>query len=89
MLTEIWNAINVLFPGLSLRQVMCDLARHLPLGSATAPMHQERVRSVFDRLISKTHVEHALIQPNGQHNDIPPVSIFPIFLPFMAALITS
>lgn len=38
-------------------------------------MHQERLRAVFDSLVSKTHVTHALIQPDDYHNDIPTVGV--------------
>ena len=31
-------------------------------------------RTVFDRLLAKTHVQHALIQPDGRHNEFPSVS---------------
>ncbi|KAK0625331.1 hypothetical protein B0T17DRAFT_270311 [Bombardia bombarda] len=34
-------------------------------------MGQHESRAVFDSLLAKTHVEHALLQPDGRHNDIP------------------
>lgn len=40
-------------------------------------MGQNISRAAFDGLLAKTHVEHALIQPNDGHNDIPTVSAQP------------
>ncbi|KAK3321653.1 hypothetical protein B0H66DRAFT_618640 [Apodospora peruviana] len=34
-------------------------------------MGQQVSRTVFDSLLAKTHVEHALIQPDERHNNIP------------------
>ncbi|KAK3896926.1 hypothetical protein C8A05DRAFT_39528 [Staphylotrichum tortipilum] len=34
-------------------------------------MAQKSSRAVFDSLLTKTHVQHALIQPDGRHNEIP------------------
>ncbi|GAB1317604.1 Oxidoreductase AflY [Madurella fahalii] len=34
-------------------------------------MGQQGSRAAFDSLLAKTHVQHALVQPGGQHNDIP------------------
>ncbi|KAK0611590.1 hypothetical protein B0T14DRAFT_441322 [Immersiella caudata] len=36
-------------------------------------MGQQISRTVFDGLLAKTHVQHALIQPNGRHNDLPTI----------------
>jgi hypothetical protein len=37
-------------------------------------MGQQISRTVFDGLLAKTHVQHALIQPDGRHNDVPTVT---------------
>ncbi|KAK1757250.1 oxidoreductase AflY [Echria macrotheca] len=34
-------------------------------------MGQQVSRAAFDGLLTKTHVQHALIQPDGRHNDVP------------------
>ncbi|KAK3985621.1 oxidoreductase AflY [Cladorrhinum sp. PSN332] len=34
-------------------------------------MGQQTSRTVFDGVLTKTHVEHALVQHDGQHNDLP------------------
>jgi len=34
-------------------------------------MGQQNSRVVFDGVLTKTHVEHALVQQDGQHNDLP------------------
>ncbi|KAK4231962.1 oxidoreductase AflY [Podospora fimiseda] len=34
-------------------------------------MGQQTSRAVFDGVLTKTHVEHALVQQDGQHNDLP------------------
>lgn len=39
---------------------------------------QKSSRAVFDSLLAKTHVQHALIQPDGRHNEIPGVSQVPV-----------
>jgi len=44
-------------------------------GQQVEGMGQGTSRSVFDSLLAKTHIEHALIQPDGGHNDIPTVRI--------------
>lgn len=36
-------------------------------------MGQQNSRPVFDSKLTKSHVEHALIQQDGRHNDIPTV----------------
>jgi hypothetical protein len=38
-------------------------------------MGQQVSRLAFDSFLTKTHVQHALIQPDGRHNDIPTVSM--------------
>jgi hypothetical protein len=41
-------------------------------------MMAERVsRAVFDGLLAKTHVQHALVQLDGQYNQLPSVSLRP------------
>ncbi|KAL2137137.1 hypothetical protein VTI74DRAFT_8769 [Chaetomium olivicolor] len=32
---------------------------------------QQGARSAFDKLLAKTHVQHALLQPDGRYNEIP------------------
>lgn len=51
-----------------------------PAGSIITPsmlpsgnMGQQASRSAFDSLLTRTHVQHALIQPDGRHNDVPTV----------------
>lgn len=34
-------------------------------------MGQEGSRTAFDSLVTKNHVQHALIQERGEHNGIP------------------
>ncbi|KAK4160110.1 oxidoreductase AflY [Cladorrhinum sp. PSN259] len=34
-------------------------------------MGQQTSRTVFDGFLTRTHVEHALVQQDGQHNDLP------------------
>ncbi|KAK5662580.1 hypothetical protein OQA88_8493 [Cercophora sp. LCS_1] len=43
-------------------------------------MAQQSSRSEFDRLLAKTHVEHALIQSSGRHNDVPTALATAFFL---------
>ncbi|KAK0612660.1 hypothetical protein B0T17DRAFT_544229 [Bombardia bombarda] len=33
-------------------------------------MGQHESRAVFDSLLARTHVEHALLQPEDRHNEI-------------------
>ncbi|KAK0725326.1 hypothetical protein B0H67DRAFT_641768 [Lasiosphaeris hirsuta] len=43
-------------------------------------MGQQQSRPVFDALLAKTHVQHALIQPDGVHNDAPTALATVVFL---------
>ncbi|KAK4203582.1 hypothetical protein QBC40DRAFT_316332 [Triangularia verruculosa] len=43
-------------------------------------MGQQTSRPVFDSKLTKSHVEHALIQQDGRHNDIPTVLATLLFL---------
>lgn len=36
-------------------------------------MAQPSSQAAFNSLLTKTHVQHALIQPGGRHNDLPTV----------------
>jgi hypothetical protein len=36
-------------------------------------MAQPSSQATFNSLLTKTHVQHALIQPGGRHNDLPTV----------------
>lgn len=38
-------------------------------------MIKQGSRAVFDSLLAKTHVQHALVQPDGRHNEFPTVSL--------------
>lgn len=38
-------------------------------------MTKQGSRAVFDSLLAKTHVQHALVQPDGRHNEFPAVSL--------------
>jgi hypothetical protein len=38
-------------------------------------MAHQGSRAAFDSLLAKAHVQHALLQPDGSHNDIPGVGL--------------
>ncbi|KAK0721415.1 hypothetical protein B0T21DRAFT_386287 [Apiosordaria backusii] len=50
-------------------------------------MGQQTSRPVFDSKLTKTHVEHALIQQDGRHNDIPTTASTPGLLPQEAVIV--
>lgn len=48
---------------------MHELHSQSPEGVMAQPSSQ----ATFNSLLTKTHVQHALIQPGGRHNDLPTV----------------
>jgi len=55
---------------------MFDVVFPTELETSNADMGQYISRTGFDSLLAKTHVQHALIQPDGRHNDVPTVGAF-------------